>query len=211
MKIYNRKSFFHGLTFFACGIMNLVLIFTGFLTVLWFWCLDTAAIFLMGGFLVFRALSQDKSQRDLTENWKLGSTIVYNKTRFFDGIWLLLCALGSLVTTWSKGLDWHQHVYTVLFFYFGMDRIVRAISLEEAKKDIIEERDERNKLVILKTQAMSFQITQTVSLLLMVFFVLKGGQFNQLDLVSAGVGAALCFVATILAGLFTRKYYEKRL
>lgn len=211
MKIYNRKGFFHGLTFCACGVMNLVLIFTGFLTVLWFWLLDTAIIFLMGGIPVVRALSQEKSQRDLTTNWKLGQTVIYNKYGFLDGIWLFLCAVGSLVTALTKDLGWHQHVYTLLFAYFGLDRISRAVTLEDAKKDITEERDERNKLVILKAQAMSFQITQTASLLLMVIFVLKGGRFNQLDLVSAGAGAALCFFISILAGFFTRKYYEKHL
>lgn len=211
MKIYNKRGFFHGLAFCACGIVDLIFIFTGFLTVLWFWYLDAAVLFFMGGFWVSRALSQEKSQRDLTGNWRLGGTIIYNKTGFSDGLFLLLCAAGSLVTAWSKGLGWRQHVYTLLFAYFGLDRIVRAVSLEEARKDIIEERDERNELIALKAQGMSFQITQTVSLLLTAFFILKGGRSNQLDLASAGVGTALCFAISVLAGFFTRRYYEKHI
>jgi len=209
MKICNKKGFFFGLGVCACGVLNLVLLFTGFLTMFWFWWLDTALLFWMGGFWVLRALSREKSRQDLTENWKLGGTVIYNKTGFFDGLFLLLCAAGSLVTAWTKDLGWHQHVFTVLFLYFGLDRIVRAITLEEAKKDLIEERDERNRMVILKARAMSYQIIQTVSLLLTAFFVLKGGKVNQLDLVSAGAGAGLCFVISILVGWSTQKYYEK--
>jgi len=212
MKIYNKKGFFNGLAFCACGMLNLVLLLTGwFQAVRWFWWMDTAILFLLGGGLVFRAMSQDIARRDLTENWKLGGVIIYNKNGFLDGLFLLLCAVGSMVTAWSKNLDWHQHFYTVLFAYFGLNRIVRAISLEDAKKDIVEERDERNQMVILKAQAMSFQITQVASLLLMCFFVMKGGHFNQLDLVSAGVGAAVCFLVTVFSGFFAGKYYKKHL
>ncbi len=209
MKIYNKKGFYCGLTFWACGVLNLVLLFTGFLTMFWFWWADTALMFLMGGFWVFRALSREKSRRDLTENWKLGGTVIYNKTGFFDGLFLLLCAAGSMVTALTKDLGWRQHVFTVLFLYFGVDRVVRAVTLEDAQKDLIEERDERNRMVALKSQAMSFRIVQTVSLLLAFFLVLIGGKINQLDLVSAGAGAFLCFVISVFAELFTRKYYEK--
>jgi len=212
MKIYNKKGFFNGLAFCACGALNLILLLTGwFQTARLYWWMETTILFLMGGGLVFRAISQDIAQRDLTENWKLGSVIIYNKYKFLDGFWLLLCAVGSMVTAWSKDLDWHQHVYTVLFVYFGLDRTIRAMSLEDSKKDLVEERDERNQMVILKAQAMSFQITQVASLLLMCFFVLKGGHFNQLDLVSAGAGAAVCFLVTVLSGFFSGKYYEKHL
>lgn len=212
MKLYNKRGFFCGLAFCICGAADLVLLaIRYFQTFRWFWYLDAAVFFLIGAALIVRALSQEKSRRDLTANWKLGQTVIYNKYGFLDGLFFLLCAVGSLVTASSKNLDWHQHVYTALFLYFGLNRITRAVTLEDAKKDITEERDERNKLVDLKTQAISFRITQTASLLLMVFFVLKGGTFNQLDLVSAGAGAALCFFISILSGFFTRKYYDRRL
>lgn len=211
MRLYNKRGFFSGLTFCACGILDLILIFTGFLTLLWFWFLDAAVLFYMGGRLILRALSQEQSRRDLTENWNIGQTVIYNKYGFLDGVWLLLCAAGSLVTALTTELGWRQNIYTVLLLYFGLDRIVRAVTLEDAKKDLVEERDERNRMVILKAQAMSFQITQVASLLLMCFFVLRGGRFNQVDLVSAGLGASLCFLISLLSGFFTRKYYEKHL
>lgn len=212
MKICNKRGFFNGLAFCFCCILNLVLLAVGyFQTFRWFWYTDSAVFLLTGTVLLIRALSPEKSRRDLTEKWRIGKTVIYNKYGFLDGIFLLLCAPGSLVTAISKGLGWRQNLYTVLFIYFGLDRVIRATTLEEARKDILEERDERNRMVTLKGQAMSFQITQTVSLLLMAFFILKGGQFNQLDLASAGVGAGLCFLISIFSIWCTRKYYEKRL
>ena len=212
MKICNKRGFFNGLAFCFCCILNLILVAVGyFQTFRWFWYIDAAVFLLIGAVLLVRALSPETARRDLTEKWRIGKTVIYNKYGFLDGIFLLLCAPGSLVTAMSKEVGWSQHLYTVLFVYFGLDRVIRAITLEDAKKDILEERDERNRMVTLKGQAMSFQITQTVSLLLMAFFILKGGQFNQLDLASAGVGAGLCFLISILAVWCTRKYYEKHL
>lgn len=209
MKIYCKTTFRHGLFFYLFGVFDLIWCFVvGFRPLL---ILSLVLETLIGTVLLYRALSSTLGERDRTEHWGSGETTIYNKGKFLSGVLLLTMSPIALDTFLNGGVGVGFVSSMVVLFWAGANAVLRSMSLEESQKDIIEERDERNKLVILKTQAMSFQITQLVCLLLMCFFFLKGGYINKLDLDSAGVGAFACLLAAWAAEFFTRKYYEKHL
>ena len=100
-------------------------------------------------------------------------------------------------------------VILILALYFlGGGLIIRGLSLKFTKEDKLDKMDERNQLIELKSKSKSFRLTQTISLLLMLTFLIMGKVSGYDGFIAMGVGLAFAFTISMFAEIFTYMYYE---
>ena len=74
----------------------------------------------------------------------------------------------------------------------------------------MEELDERNRLIELKSKSRSFRLTQIISFVLMLFLLVAGSVSGYDGLIGMGVGLAFSFAISMFAEVFTYMYYESK-
>lgn len=75
-----------------------------------------------------------------------------------------------------------------------------------AKEDKLEELDERNRLIALKSKSKSFQLTQIISFMLMLALLVMGKVSGYEGFIAMGVGLAFAFAISMFSELFTYMY-----
>ena len=86
---------------------------------------------------------------------------------------------------------------------------MRSFSRDMSREDKLEELDERNRLIDLKTKSRAFRLTQAICFGLMLLFLLMGKISGETLLISMGVGLAFAYAISMFTELFTYLYYEK--
>ena len=87
---------------------------------------------------------------------------------------------------------------------------MRSISQRMAIEDKLEELDERNRLIALKSKSKSFQLTQIISFMLMLALLVMGKVSGYEGFIAMGVGLAFAFAISMFSELFTYMYYESK-
>ena len=100
-------------------------------------------------------------------------------------------------------------ILAALCVIIGLSFIFRSFSRELTKADQLDELDERNQLIALKSNSKTSQITQLGSGILTVAFIGMGGGSGNKNFIAIGIGAAFCFTISLFAEMFTKIYYEK--
>ena len=88
--------------------------------------------------------------------------------------------------------------------------VIRSLSRKYTREDKLDEMDERNQLIKLKSQSKSFQLTQSISFLLMLALLVMGKISGYDGFISMGVGIAFAFSISMLSEIFTFMYYEHK-
>ena len=109
-----------------------------------------------------------------------------------------------------RDLDINSTILIVALFLLGFGSIMRSISQRMAKEDKLEELDERNRLIALKSKSKSFQLTQIISFMLMLALLVMGKVSGYEGVIAIGVGLAFAFAISMLAEIFTYMYYESK-
>lgn len=141
---------------------------------------------------------------------------IYNKKGFVWGvIWLALGVCGLAMELFVHPSDFLPEmvkgiIVDGILVLIGLTGFLRAFSVQATREDLIEENDERNKLINLKSEAK----TNRLMLGVYVLFVIFGGVgFYCTE--EAG-WAVVCVVALLLmtiwfiTSIVTFVYYEKR-
>lgn len=136
---------------------------------------------------------------------------IYNKKSFAEGIVML--ALGSL----NLILDFINHAFEInsailiiVLYFLGGGFIIRSLSHKFAKEDKLDQLDERNQLIELKSKSKAFRLTQIISFLLMLFLQVMGKLADHNGLIAIGIGLAFSFFISMFAEIFTYTYYESK-
>lgn len=79
-----------------------------------------------------------------------------------------------------------------------------------SREDMVAERDERNKLIWLKSKSRVFQVTQVMSCSLMLAFLAAGKISGYEGFIAMAVCLAFGVAISMFSELFTYWYYEKR-
>ena len=79
-----------------------------------------------------------------------------------------------------------------------------------AKEDKLEELDERNRLIALKSKSKSFRLTQIISCMRMLALLVMGKVSGYEGFIAMGVGLAFAFTISMFAEIFTYMYYESK-
>ena len=99
---------------------------------------------------------------------------------------------------------------TIALYFLGGGLIIRSLSLKFAKGDRLDKMDERNQLIGLKSKSKSFRLTQTISFLLMLFFLIIGKISGFNGFIAMGVGLAFSLSISMFAEIFTYMYYDSK-
>ena len=94
--------------------------------------------------------------------------------------------------------------------FFGIGAMLRGTSKRLAREDRLEELDERNRLVELKSKSAAFRLTQAVCFGLMLALLVVGKVSGTQALIAIGVGLAFALSISMLAELGAYFYCEKR-
>ncbi|MBM6855401.1 hypothetical protein H6B11_14805 [Mediterraneibacter glycyrrhizinilyticus] len=136
---------------------------------------------------------------------------IYNKKVFASGVFMMALGLLNLITSiMRQDLDINSTILIVALFVLGFGSIMRSISQRMAKEDKLEELDERNRLIALKSKSKSFQLTQIISFMLMLALLVMGKVSGYEGVIAIGVGLAFAFAISMLAEIFTYMYYESK-
>lgn len=139
---------------------------------------------------------------------------IYNKKGFWLGIFWVLLAIGCAVADLRRPdpnmlirvRDW---VLTVFVFLLGISSFWRAFSRSATREDRIEEMDERNRLVEVKSKARMLDFVYGT------LFVLVVGGLIGFQVTASEVWLALFIIPGFLLGLFVlvhifiKLYYNK--
>ena len=136
---------------------------------------------------------------------------IYNKKVFASGVFMAALGLLNLITSiMRKDLDINSIILIAALFVLGFGSIMRSMSQRITKEDKLEELDERNRLITLKSKSKSFQLTQMISFILMLVLLVMGKVFDYEGFIAMGVGLAFAFTISMFAEIFTYMYYESK-
>ena len=134
----------------------------------------------------------------------------YNKKTFAFGVFSTALGVLNAVTAALRGADAGDIVLIACLLFFGIGALLRGTSQRLAREDRLEELDERNRLVELKSKSAAFRLTQAVCFGLMLALLVAGKVSGTQALIAIGVGLAFALSISMLAELGAYFYCEKR-
>ena len=136
---------------------------------------------------------------------------IYNKKKFVSGIFMAALGVLNVITgIVSKDLDINSIILIMALFVMGFCAMIQSVSQRIAREDRLEELDERNRLIELKSKKKSFELTQMISLFIMLILMIMGMVSADEKFIAMGVGLAAAFTISMFAEIFTFMYYEDR-
>ena len=136
---------------------------------------------------------------------------IYNKKEFISGAFMgALGLLNLILSIIRQDLDINSIILIVALFVLGFGTIMRSISQRMAREDKLEELDERNRLIMMKSKSKSFRITQVIAFMLMLVLLVMGKVSGYEGFIAMGVGLAFAFTISMFAEIFTYMYYESK-
>ncbi len=136
---------------------------------------------------------------------------IYNKKTFCFGVFAVALGVLNVAADFvNKKWEVSGIVLAAALFFVGIGSLMRSLSRKMAREDKLEETDERNRLIALKSKSMSLRIVQAVSFLLMLILLIAGKVTGAESLIAAGVGLAFAVGISVFAEFFTSLYYEAK-
>lgn len=136
---------------------------------------------------------------------------IYNKKKFVSGIFIVALGVLNVITSiFRKDFDINSVILIAALFVMGFCAMIRSVSQRMTREDRLEELDERNRLVELKSKKKSFELTQMISFLIMLILMVMGKVSGDERFIAMGVGLAVAFGISMFAEIFTFMYYEDR-
>ena len=123
---------------------------------------------------------------------------------------LALGILNLATALWRGQMEWSDWVLVLALVLLGGSSLLRGLSPKLARQDKIEEQDERNILVQLKTRTSAFRWTRLVSFGLMLSLLIAGAVTGERLLLAVAVGLAFSLTISFFAEFFAALYHESR-
>lgn len=136
---------------------------------------------------------------------------IYHKKNFWAGVGMLVLSLLNLMLSlWRQDFDLSAGILVGALFLLGISSLLRSLSPKLACEDKIEEQDERNILVKLKTSTSAFRWTRLVSFGLLILLLVAGAVTGEKSLIAIGVGLAFSITISFFAEFFFALYHESK-
>lgn len=136
---------------------------------------------------------------------------IYNKKNFAFGVLCLVLAVANLFACIDTGWDVSGAVLVAALLVFGVVSLVRSVSRRLSREDKLEEMDERNQLVELKTKSGAFRWTQIICFVLMLALLVAGKVSGETTLIAVGVGLAFAWTVSMFVEIAAAIYYESKM
>lgn len=134
---------------------------------------------------------------------------IYHKKNFAVGLGMSLLGAANLGLMFWKGRQVKGTVTALLCLLLGIGSLLRSLSRDMAREDILEERDERNRLVTLKCRSSALRLTQGISFVLMLLLFVLSKTSGQQSLLLVGLGLGLALSVSIWSELGAELYHQK--
>lgn len=136
---------------------------------------------------------------------------IYNKKLFLSGVLIaVLATVNGIADVVNHTVDLNGIILIIALYLFGLGAIIHSLSQKRTKQDKLEELDERNQLITLKSKSKAFGLTQIISFCLMLLLLIMGKMSGDQGFITMGVGLAFVFVISMFTELFTYLYYESK-
>lgn len=134
---------------------------------------------------------------------------ICHKKNFWAGVGMLALGILNLATAlWRGRVEWSDWVLVLALVFLGGGFLLRGLSPKLAWEDKIEEQDERNVLVQLKTRTSAFRWARLVSFGLMLSLLIAGAVTGERLLLAVAVGLAFALTISFFAEFFAALYHE---
>lgn len=136
---------------------------------------------------------------------------IYNKKLFVFGIFsIALATLNFIMDVINKTSDVNGAILVGALYLIGFEAMLHSLSRKLSKQDKLENLDERNQLIALKSKSKAFTLSQGISFCLMLAMLLIGKVSGYEGLIFVAIGLAFTFPIMMLTELFTYMHYEDR-
>ena len=140
---------------------------------------------------------------------------IYNKKGFFSGVFFLILAViyVILLIINPHGINSITNIKSILFailsVLIGAGQIYRSMDNKCTKEDFHND-DERNRLVVLKTESSAYKITFNISIALTLLLAIAIGVTKNDDFIGILVGVAIMPTIMIISYICANFYHNKR-
>lgn len=134
---------------------------------------------------------------------------IYHRKNFINGVCFCILGIGLLITSFINEFSTKDIILVITMFLFGISAIVRSLSKQYTKEDIIEEKDERNQFVNLKSKAKAFKLTQNFAIIIGFVLTIYGAIFKENIILGVGVTLSFLWSISMIFEICTYFYYEK--
>ena len=135
---------------------------------------------------------------------------IYNRRGFITGIVQLLLSVFCLITLIVTGFDVKLMVLGIIIALLGITGVINSFSKEAARKERIDNDDERSQLVKMKATAKSFDIVSAfLFLAILAVMIAYGVTENQVFVpmvLCTGAALSVCWISHII----THFYYDSK-
>lgn len=146
----------------------------------------------------------------LVKIWRIDALKIYNKQKFFTGIIGIFFVLIALISLLIKGYDLKFSILAILIFLISVSSIRRSISKQLTIQDKIEELDERNQEIKLKSNAISFKIIQYTVIFLEILFIIFYAIFKAEMLIWIILVLSFVVFVTFVSEILSSNHYKKK-
>ncbi len=134
---------------------------------------------------------------------------IYHKKNFTFGLFALFLAALNLVLNLQQGFNWKDGALIALLCLLGAASLIRSLSQKYSHTDKVEELDERNRLVKLKSRSQAYYISQFVFLSGEIALCAWGKINDSEPCIYLGLGLMLAFFISLITDFFTWIYYDE--
>lgn len=136
---------------------------------------------------------------------------IYNKKLFSFGVFsIILATINLILDVMNETLDTNGIILVSALYIIGFNTILHSLSKELTKQDKLENLDERNQFIALKSKSKAFTLTQVISFCLMLLILIIGKINGHKEFINIAIGLAFIFPIMMLTELFTYMYYESK-
>ncbi|CAK7086314.1 MAG: hypothetical protein ENTB_04132 [Enterocloster aldenensis] len=136
---------------------------------------------------------------------------IYNKRSFAGGVFMIaIGTLNLIMDLINRTFEIKGIILIIALYFLGGGIIIRSLSRKYTQEEKLDEMDERNQLIKLKSKSKAFRLTQTISFLLMLALLVMGKISGYDGFISMGVGIAFAFSISMFTEIFSFMYYDHK-
>lgn len=136
---------------------------------------------------------------------------IYNKKEFISGLVSIFLGAGNLlIRIGQQNIKTKMIILATALLLMGFNSIIRSLSVKKFQEDKLENLDERNILIKLKSQSKAFEITRILSYVLVFTLIIMGGRSGEKVFFAMALSVGFMHTIFMFSELFTYVYYESK-
>lgn len=137
---------------------------------------------------------------------------IYSRKKMLFGLFCLALGLVNFILgLTSQNLDFSDIILILALLFFGCNDIRHSLSANLSREDKLEDWDERNRLIDLKSRSKCCLISQNIFFFAMLILMVAGKINGETTLIAVGAGFGLAWTISIFTELAANFYYQSHI